>query len=71
MWHGTAEEASALNEALANNCTCKMGIMGMRESTCPPHQAFVSDQGWLDHLIYLRRYWVTHGGELETQCSTD
>lgn len=55
VWHGTLKEAEALELALRNNCGCKFGKDGARTSTCPGHYAFVNDQRFVDHLLFMRR----------------
>ena len=55
VWHGTQDEALALVDALARNCTCQFGMMNVRLSTCPGHTALVEDQGFLDRLLFERR----------------
>lgn len=56
VWHGDREESGALVTAIAKNCACVFGLMGMRVSTCEPHQALVSDQRFLDGLLVMRHY---------------
>lgn len=55
VWHGTVEEAMALEQALRNNCGCKFDpSSGARTATCPGHQALLDDQRWADGLLYAR-----------------
>lgn len=61
-WHGNTQESSALVDAIAHNCTCEFGLMGVRVTTCAPHKALTDDQRWLDGLLYarkLRAHWET------------
>jgi hypothetical protein len=54
-WHGTQEESLALIAAIARNCTCEFGLMGVRLSLCPPHQMLSQDQRALNGLLFARR----------------
>jgi hypothetical protein len=54
-WHGTQEESLALIGAIARNCTCEFGLMGVRLSLCPPHQMLSQDQRALNGLLFARR----------------
>jgi hypothetical protein len=60
VWHGTTEEAAALGKAMAHNCGCTFTYMNMRLSTCPVHQALLTDQRMLDGLVWERRLWAVH-----------
>lgn len=56
IWHGSAEAAFALQEAVEHNCTCTKDSAGQRSGKCPAHQALL-DQRFLDGLVlaaYLR-----------------
>lgn len=53
-WHGTAAESAALVAAITHNCTCEFKV-GVRQSTCPPHEMMVSDQRAMDGLVFMRR----------------
>jgi hypothetical protein len=53
-WSGTATESQELLGAIARNCACDFCPMGVRLSTCAPHQALVDDQRWLDGLLFMR-----------------
>ena len=44
-----------LLNAINRNCVCTFGALGLRESTCPSHAALVSDQRWLDTLLFYRQ----------------
>lgn len=54
VWKGNVEESQALVAAIARNCACETGLMGVRTSTCPPHQALLDNQRWLDGLLWMR-----------------
>ena len=54
-WHGTQEESFALVNAIAHNCTCQFGLMGVRISVCAPHALLTHDQRALDGLLFSRR----------------
>ena len=54
---GTPAESNDLVNAIAHNCDCSFGLMGVRQSTCPPHEGLVHDQRWLDGLVWERRLW--------------
>ena len=53
VWHGSVQEATDLSNALANNCDCEFGHMGVRVTTCRAH-AMVEDQRVLDGLLFAR-----------------
>ena len=55
IWHGTEKEANDLLEIIRHNCECKYGVMGVRTTTCAAHTALVSDQRFLDGLVYAHR----------------
>lgn len=55
VWHGTKEESLDLVNAVAHNCGCEFGFMGIRLSTCPPHKLLAEDQRWLDAVLFERR----------------
>lgn len=55
VFHGTEDEMRDLLNALTRNCACTFGLMGVRLTTCAPHDALVHDQRWLDHLLFARR----------------
>ena len=55
VWHGTNEENFALAQAIAPNCDCQFGMMGIRVATCTLHKAMQFDQHWLDHMLWARR----------------
>jgi hypothetical protein len=55
-WHGTSAESGELLAAVEHNCGCQFDDeVGMRVSTCPPHDALVKDQRWLNGLLFMRR----------------
>lgn len=55
VWHGSQAEASALIDALSHNCACEYGVMGGRKTTCAAHEAFVTDQRFLDGVLAERQ----------------
>lgn len=54
-WHGTQQESFELVNAIARNCGCEYGLMGVRLSTCGSHQMLSGDQRALDGLLFVRR----------------
>jgi hypothetical protein len=54
-WHGTRQESLALLDAIARNCTCEFGVMGVRLSACSAHRMLTEDQRALDGLLFARR----------------
>ena len=55
LWHGTQQESFDLVNAIARNCTCEFGPMGVRLITCSPHRMLTEDQRALDGLLFVRR----------------
>ena len=55
VWNGTREESLALVDAIARNCTCEFGLMGVRLSTCTSHRMLTEDQHALNGLLFARR----------------
>jgi len=55
VWHGTQQESFDLVNAIARNCTCEFGLMGVRLSTCAPHRMLTEDQRALNGLLFARR----------------
>jgi NAD(P)-dependent dehydrogenase (short-subunit alcohol dehydrogenase family) len=55
VWNGTQEESFALVNAIARNCACEFGAMGVRVSTCAPHRMLTEDQRALNGLLFVRR----------------
>ena len=53
-WHGTHQDSLALIQAIARNCTCQFGLMGVRLVVCAPHEMLVGDQRALDGLLFAR-----------------
>ena len=51
-WNGTQQESILLLTAVARNCTCEFGLMGVRLKTCSVHQMLVEDQRALDGLLF-------------------
>lgn len=54
-WHGTQEESFDLVNAVARNCACEFGPMGVRLKICGPHEMLVGDQRLLDGFLFSRR----------------
>ena len=54
-WHGTQQESFELVNAIARNCSCEYGLMGVRLSTCGSHLMLSDDQRALDGLLFVRR----------------
>jgi hypothetical protein len=55
IWHGTQQESLELVNAIARNCTCEFGLMGMRLSACAAHMMLTEHQRSLDGLLFARR----------------
>jgi len=53
-WQGTDEEFARLEQAVAHNCDCVVGTLGLPPLTCPAH-VMLGDQTTLDHLLYVYR----------------
>lgn len=54
VWYGSQEESFDLVNAVARNCGCEFGLMGVRLNTCSPHQMLVEDQRALNGLLFAR-----------------
>ena len=57
-WHGTQQESLELVNAIARNCTCQFGLMGVRLSACAAHLMVTEHQRSLDGLLFARRIAV-------------
>src|ERR1700738_4518619 len=55
VWHGTQQESFDLVNAIARNCTCEFGLMGVRLATCAPHRMLTEDQRALNGLLFALR----------------
>ena len=53
-WRGTGDEAERLLAAVAHNCGCEFGPVGVQLSTCAPHQMLVEDQRALNGVLFGR-----------------
>jgi hypothetical protein len=53
-FHGTPDEAEALQKALAANCHCRYDEMGYCLDRCAPHKALIEDQRFIDGLLCER-----------------
>lgn len=54
VWYGSQQESQDLVTAVARNCTCEFGMMGVRLATCAPHRMLTEDQRALDGLLFAR-----------------
>ena len=54
-WHGTQQESFDLVNAITRNCTCELGLMGVRMETCGSHRMLMEDQRALNGLLFMRR----------------
>src|SRR3954451_16976250 len=54
-WHGTQAESFDLVNAVARNCACEFGAMGIRLSTCAANQMLIEAQRALNGLLFVRR----------------
>ncbi len=55
VWYGSQQESFDLVNAVARNCECQFGMMGVRLSTCAPHRMLMEDQRALNGLLFARR----------------
>ena len=55
IWNGTQQESFDLVNAVARNCDCQFGMMGVRLTTCAPHRMLMEDQRALNGLLFVRR----------------
>jgi hypothetical protein len=55
VWYGTQQESFDLVNAIARNCSCEFGLMGVRLATCAPHRMLTEDQRALNGLLFARR----------------
>lgn len=55
VWLGTQQESLDLVNAVARNCSCEFGMMGVRIAVCAPHRMLVEDQRALNGLLFVRR----------------
>jgi hypothetical protein len=55
VWHGNQQESFDLVSAVAHNCDCTFGAMGVRLATCAPHRMLMEDQRALNGLLFARR----------------
>ena len=53
VWHGTAQEARELADAVTHNCGCAVAPDGACDNRCPAH-ALLTDQRALDGLVFAR-----------------
>jgi hypothetical protein len=60
-WQGTDREFARLQQAVARNCDCVGGMLGLSPRMCTVH-LMLDNQSVLDHLLYVyrvRRVFVT------------
>ena len=57
-WSGTHQDSLDLANAIARNCSCEFGLMGVRLTTCVPHRMLTDDQRVLDGLLFGR--WLAN-----------
>jgi ketol-acid reductoisomerase len=55
IWHGSKKEQHELALAVANNCGCTSGPMGVNHQRCEAHTGLIEDQRWLNGLLIERR----------------
>ncbi len=55
VWYGSQQESFDLVNAIARNCGCEFGMMGIRLAVCEPHRMLVEDQRALNGLLFARR----------------
>ena len=53
-WQGSEREFARLQLAIEQNCDCVPGMAGLPPRVCAAH-AMLSQQGALDHLLYVYR----------------
>lgn len=54
VWNGTEQEGRDLVNAIRRNCVCQYDGRVIRAS-CEAHKLFVTDQKFLDGLLFARR----------------
>jgi hypothetical protein len=55
VFHGSQTEAADLVNAIARNCACVYGLMGVCTSTCASHDMLISDQRAMNGLVWMHR----------------
>ncbi len=55
IWNGTESESYDLLASVRRNCACQYDQTGVQVRSCPPHDALVSNQRFLDGLLFARR----------------
>jgi hypothetical protein len=55
VWNGTEAESRHLLDAIARHCVCEYAADGACTRICPPHNALVHSQRFLDGLLFARR----------------
>jgi hypothetical protein len=54
-WNGNEAESYDLLASMQRHCACQFDKVGARVATCPPHDALVHSQRFLDGLLFARR----------------
>jgi hypothetical protein len=54
-WNGNEAESYDLLASMQRHCACEFDKAGARVGTCPPHDALVHSQRFLDGLLFARR----------------
>jgi len=54
-WNGAQDDSFAVVNAIARNCVCEFGLMGVRRSACASHRMLMEDQRALNALLFARR----------------
>lgn len=55
VWHGTEQEGRDLVNAIRRNCACEYDVRGNIRVSCETHRLFVTEQKFLDGLLFARR----------------
>jgi hypothetical protein len=61
IWQGSSVEFDRLQVAVARNCECVVGMLGLPSMACSAH-VMLADQNALNHLLYVyrtRRVFIT------------
>jgi hypothetical protein len=55
IWKGTEAESFFLLKVVERHCACEFANTGALVRACGPHVAIVTDQRFLDGLVFARR----------------